>query len=259
MTIAESVGPRVALVTGGAGDIGLASERLLGAQGLRIVVADRVGADAAAAQLCEEGLDAYGVELDVTSEDAWAKTIGVIQQAHGGLDVLINAAGIEGEPGPLWEQSVEAFESVMRVNATGTFLALRACLPLLCARAGARAIVNVASTAGILGLPGMAPYVASKHAVVGLTRAAASEAARWGICVNAVCPGPTSGRMIESIERGVRPADPGRVRAIYEAAIPLKRYGHPSEIAAIVAFLASPAASYLTGAIIPVDGGMSAA
>jgi NAD(P)-dependent dehydrogenase (short-subunit alcohol dehydrogenase family) len=231
----------VALVTGAAGDIGSAVVAALAARGARVVGADRAPAD---------------VALDVTVPEQWAAVVAEIERAHGRLDVLVNAAGVEGAAGPLWTQEPEEFEAVMRVNATGTFLGLRAALPLLCQGGGA--VVNVASTAGILGLPGMSPYVASKHAVVGLTRAAAVEAARFGVRVNAVCPGPTAGRMMDAIEQGARPDDPARARAAYEAAIPLRRYGTAEEVAAMIAHLTSPAAAYVTGAVIPVDGGMSA-
>jgi NAD(P)-dependent dehydrogenase (short-subunit alcohol dehydrogenase family) len=231
----------VALVTGAAGDIGSAVAAALTARGARVIAADRTGAD---------------VELDVTSAAQWDATVAGIERVHGRLDVVVNAAGVVGPAGPLWTQSPEDFEAVMRTNATGTFLALRAVLPLMCERGGA--IVNLASTAGILGLPGMSPYVASKHAVVGLTRAAAVEGARFGVRVNAVCPGPTAGRMMDAIEHGARPDDPARARTVYEAAIPLRRYALPEEIASMIAHLTSPAAAYVTGAVIPVDGGMSA-
>lgn len=246
--------PEIALVTGGAGEIGSEVVRRLGARGARVLVVDRAQAIVeAVAGLRSEGLDVEAVALDVASPAGWEHALAGV----GHLDVVVNAAGVEGRSGPLWEQAPEDFETVMRVNATGTFLALRATLPLLRGRDGA-AVVNIASTAGILGLPGLSPYVASKHAVVGLTRAAATEAARWGIRVNAVCPGPTEGRMISSIEQGVRPGDPALVRERYEAAIPFKRYASPGEVADVVVYLTSPASSYVTGAIVPVDGGMSA-
>jgi NAD(P)-dependent dehydrogenase (short-subunit alcohol dehydrogenase family) len=231
----------VALVAGAAGDIGAAVVAALTARGAHVIGADRAPAD---------------VALDVTAPEQWEAVVAEIDRAHGRLDVLVNAAGVEGPAGPLWTTALEDFEAVMRVNATGTFLGLRASLPLMSKRGGA--IVNLASTAGILGLPGMSPYVASKHAVVGLTRAAAIEGARFGVRVNAVCPGPTAGRMMDAVEHGARPGDPARARTAYEAAIPLRRYATPEEIASTIAHLTSPAAAYVTGAVIPIDGGMSA-
>jgi NAD(P)-dependent dehydrogenase (short-subunit alcohol dehydrogenase family) len=225
----------IALVTGAAGDIGREIVRRLRDRGAEVLAADLEGAP---------------VVLDVTSPAQWEAVVAGVER----LDVLVSAAGVEGASAPLAEQSLEDFEAVMRVNATGTFLALRTCLPLM---ASGGAVANVASTAGILGLPGLSPYVASKHAVIGLTRAAAVDYAAAGIRVNAVCPGPTEGRMIAAIEQGARPDDPERARAIYRGAIPLHRYARPEEIADAVAYLTSPAASYITGAIVPVDGGMS--
>jgi len=247
----------VALITGAAGAIGGEVARGLAAQGMHVLIADRHGADAVAGGLREGGLAAQAVELDVTSSEGWEGMARMVRDEHGRLDVLVNAAGIEGTTGRLWEQSPENFELVMRVNATGTFLAMRSLLPIMCEAKGG-AVVNISSTAGVLGLPGMAPYVASKHAVIGLTRAAAIEVAGVGVRVNVVCPGPTTGRMMHQIERGARPDDPARAGAAYRAAIPLRRYADPVEVAATVLHLVSKGSSYITGAVVMVDGGMSA-
>lgn len=233
----------IALVTGAAGDIGAAVARELSDRGATVICADIEPGD--------------GVSLDVTSADAWAAALGAIEAEHGRLDILVSAAGVEGPSAPLWEQPPGEFMRVMEVNAGGVFLGMRHALPLM-QRTGRGAIVNVASVAGLVGVVGLAPYAASKHAVVGLTRTAAAEVARMGIRVNAVCPGPVEGRMIRAIEAGGRPKAPERLRAAYEAAIPARRYGLPGEIAATVAWLSSSAAAYLTGAAVPVDGGMSA-
>lgn len=249
--------PGVALVTGAAGAIGGEVARGLAVQGALVLVADRRGADAVAAGLRDGGLAAKAVELDVTSAEGWEATAQMLRDEHGRLDVLVNAAGIEGTSGRLWEQSPENFELVMQVNATGTFLAMRSLLPIM-REAKRGAVVNISSTAGVLGLPGMAPYVASKHAVIGLTRAAAVEVAGDGVRVNVVCPGPTTGRMMDQIERGARPDNPDRAGAAYRAAIPLRRYADPVEVAATVLHLASKGAAYVTGAVVMVDGGMSA-
>src|SRR2546422_2751117 len=250
----------LALVTGGAGDIGTAVARALAAVlDTTVLVADRDRADAEAAaeRLTADGVAAEPLALDVTSEKDWSRAADAIEGHAQRLAVVVNAAGVEGRQAPLWEQRPADFEAVVRVNLTGTFLALRTVLPIL-RRHGGGAVVNVASTAGILGLPGLAPYVASKHGVVGLTRAAATECARSGVRVNAVCPGPTVGRMIASIEAGAAPDNPGAAGDRYRAAIPMRRYAEPAEVAAVIVQLASPSSSYVTGTVVPVDGGMSA-
>lgn len=235
----------IALVTGGAGDIGRAVTAALHRRGAHVLAADLAPADPA------------HIALDVTSPQQWDELIDRIARDHGRLDVLVNAAGIEGPPGRLWEQAPNALAAVMAVNAGGTFHGMRAALRLM-RPAGRGAIVNVASVAGLVGIVGLAPYTASKHAVVGLTKTAAAELARTGIRVNAVCPGPVEGRMMGAIESGATPGDAGRARGAYEAAIPARRYGTPEEVAAVVASVSDPSASYLTGAIIPVDGAMTA-
>jgi NAD(P)-dependent dehydrogenase (short-subunit alcohol dehydrogenase family) len=149
------------------------------------------------------------------------------------------------------------FDAVMGVNVKGVFLGLRYVLPVMIGQKSG-AIVNTASVAGLMASPGMPAYVASKHAVIGLTKTAAGEVAQYGVRVNAVCPGPIDTRMIHSIEQQVNPGDPGAVGARYQSTIPLGRYGTPEEIANVVQFLCSDLASNVTGAQYVVDGGRTA-
>ena len=143
------------------------------------------------------------------------------------------------------------------VNVKGVFLGLRHVLPVMLKQKSG-AIVNTASVAGLVGTPGISAYVASKHAVIGLTKTAAGEVAREGVRVNAICPGPIDTRMIHSLEAQINPADPASVARRYQATLPLGRYGTPEEIANVVLFLCSDLASNITGAQYVIDGGRTA-
>jgi NAD(P)-dependent dehydrogenase (short-subunit alcohol dehydrogenase family) len=145
----------------------------------------------------------------------------------------------------------------MTVNVKGVFLGLRHVLPVMI-RQKRGAVVNTASVAGLVGSPGMPAYVASKHAVIGLTKVAAGEVARAGVRVNAICPGPIDTRMIHSVESMINPDNPAGVGTGYQASIPLGRYGTPEEVANLVQFLCSDLASNITGAQYVVDGGRTA-
>lgn len=239
----------VALVTGASSGIGRAAAVAFADAGATVVVSDvdEQGGEATVARILEGGGQAVFVAADVT--DA-AQVGAVVEQAvstFGRLDHAFNNAGIEGEPAPLHECSRQNWDRTIAVNLTGVFLCMQAEIPAM--RSGG-SIVNCASIAGLNGFPGLAAYVASKHGVNGLTKAAALELAAEGIRVNAVCPGAIDTEMIarvkveqpELIERTV-------------AAHPLGRLGRPEEIASTVVWLCSDAAAFVTGQTIAVDGG----
>jgi NAD(P)-dependent dehydrogenase (short-subunit alcohol dehydrogenase family) len=169
----------------------------------------------------------------------------------GPIDGVVHAAGIAGPAAPLREFDEAGFDQVMAVNARGTFLGMKYALPHL--RDGG-AIVNVASVSGIAGYPMVAAYVASKHAVIGLTRTGALEGAARGVRVNAVCPGPIEGRLMAAAGGGVS-YPPGEDPFL--KGLPLGRYGAPAEVAEVIAFLLSAAAGYISGAAIAIDGGLT--
>ena len=177
-----------------------------------------------------------------------------MEERFGGLGRVAALAAIEGAIAPVEEYDPATFDRVLAVNVRGVYLTLRHALPAL-RRVGAGSVVTVASQAGLRGVPGLSGYVASKHAVVGLTKGVALEAARDGIRVNCVCPGPTDTRMMRDIEDVVRAA--GGDPASFVDRIPVGRYGRPEEIAALIVWLLVDAPAFLTGAVLPVDGAMT--
>jgi NAD(P)-dependent dehydrogenase (short-subunit alcohol dehydrogenase family) len=173
----------------------------------------------------------------------------------GRLDILVNNAGIGGFIGPLVDYPVESFDRVMAVNARGVFLGMKHSAP---AMEDGGSIVNISSISGIGGGANTLAYTASKHAVIGMTKLAAIEFAPRRIRVNAVCPAPTATEMMFGLAREKSPDDQEGFRRSFEQTIPLGRYGEADEVAAAIAFLASEQASFSTGAVLTVDGGMRA-
>jgi NAD(P)-dependent dehydrogenase (short-subunit alcohol dehydrogenase family) len=251
---------KVALVTGGGNGIGRASALGFAARGAKVVIVDRdaTGGEATAGVVRQQGGEALFVEADVTSADSVRNYVDRAVKAYRRIDCFHNNAGIEGKIAPTAEYDDAVFDSVIAVNVRGVFLGLKYVLKQMLAQKNGGSIVNTASIAGLLGSPGMSAYVASKHAVLGLTKTASGEVARHGIRINAVCPGPIDTRMIHSVESQVDATDPKAVEARYQSSIPIGRYGTAEEVANVVLFLCSDLASNITGAHYVVDGGRSA-
>jgi 3alpha(or 20beta)-hydroxysteroid dehydrogenase len=247
---------RVALVTGAARGIGLAVVRQLAAGGAHVAGWDLPGADwRDAAQAA--GVHWLPLHGDVGSAPDWESHVAATRERFGRLDILVNNAGISGEIAPMADYDDAMFDEVMRVNARGVYLGMKHAARAMKGQGGA--IVNLSSVSGLGGGRFTVAYTASKHAVVGMTKLAASELASQRIRVNAVCPAPTGTEMMFEMERTQSPADPELVRRAMTRMIPLGRYGEPEEIAAAVCFLASDAASFISGVALPVDGALKAA
>jgi len=250
---------KVAVVTGAAGVIGTATIRLLTERGAKIVAVDRREQDLkAAVRELPASAEALVVAADVTQEDEVADYVRAASDRFGTIDVFYNNAGVEGEVKPITEYSLEAFRRVLDVNVVGVFLGLKHVLPVML-KQNKGSIINTASIAGLLGSPHIAVYSASKHAVVGLTKSVAWECTGTGVRINCVCPGLIDSRMLSAIFQGRFGGNaPPPMDKIVER-IPARRLGQASEVASIVAFLASDEASYVSGSAYTVDGGRTAA
>ena len=246
---------KVALITGGAGLIGSTAARVFAREGARVVLVDRDEGPLREAAGSIEG--ATAVVADVTQPDDVERSIATAAARHGGVDILLLNAGVEGVVKPIPEYPVERFDQVMQVNVRGVFLGLQYGMPALRARGGG-SIVITSSIAGLHGFPGAVAYVTSKHAVIGLMRVAALEGAADGIRVNTVNPAPIEGRMIRSLEEGLSPGATEQARQYMLTMIPFGRYGDAAEVAGLMLFLASDESRYCTGGVYSVDGGMSA-
>jgi NAD(P)-dependent dehydrogenase (short-subunit alcohol dehydrogenase family) len=250
---------KVAVVTGAAGVIGTATIRLLAERGAKIVAVDRREQDLkAAVRELPASAEALVVAADVTQEDEVADYVRAATDRFGTIDVFYNNAGVEGEVKPITEYSLEAFRRVLDVNVVGVFLGLKHVLPVMLEQ-NKGSIISTASIAGLLGSPHIAVYSASKHAVVGLTKSVAWECTGTGVRINCVCPGLIDSRMLSAIFQGRFGGNaPPPMDKIVER-IPARRLGQASEVASIVAFLASDEASYVSGSAYTVDGGRTAA
>ncbi|MGA0839385.1 MAG: SDR family NAD(P)-dependent oxidoreductase [Pseudomonadales bacterium] len=245
---------KVAVITGGAGGIGRAAGALFAAEGASVLLVD-MNEDALrdAVRAIGSNRVSYCV-ADVTRAADNETMFACAEERYGGVDVFLANAGIEGDVRSIVDYDEARFDQVIAVNVKGVFLGLKSAFPAM-ARRGGGSIVITSSVAGVQGAAGVAPYVTSKHAVIGMMRSAALEGAAQGIRVNTVNPSPVETRMMRSLEAGF---GPGNAAATYErlkASIPMQRYGQPEEIAKVMLFLASDDASWVTGSVYMADGG----
>lgn len=248
---------KIAIITGAAGGIGRATAELFVAEGARVVMVD-VDGDALGVIARPMGRAAVCVAGDVADPDTAKRAVAAATEQFGGLHVLFANAGIEGRIAPLVEQNFADVERVLRVNVLGVFNFMHHAAPKIAAGGGG-SIVITSSVAGVIGSSGLGPYVASKHAVIGLMKTAAIELAPARIRVNTVNPGPIDNRMMRSIEDQAAPEHGDVVKAAFTKQIPMGRYGANDEIAKLALFLASDESSYCTGGVFLADGGFVAA
>jgi NAD(P)-dependent dehydrogenase (short-subunit alcohol dehydrogenase family) len=246
---------KIALITGAGSGIGRAASRIFAREGARLLLADVVeeGGKQTLAMIHDTGGEAVFIKTDVSKPADVEAAVTKAVATYGRLDCAFNNAGIEGQRGMTHECGQENWDRVIAINLTGVWLCMKAEIALLLKQGRGGAIVNTSSGAGLVGVSGMPAYVAAKHGVAGLTRAAAIEYGRHNIRINAVCPGPIRTPMMARL-LGEQP----EAEARFARGGPLKRLGEAEEIGETVAWLCSDRASYVTGLPMPVDGGFLA-
>ena len=250
---------KVALVTGAGNGIGEAACLAYAGAGARVFAVDIDGESALATRdaIRASNGEAEAQRADVSQVEAVRAYVQAAIRRFGRIDCFFNNAGIEGVVASTMEYPEDVFDRVMAINLKGVFLGLKYVLPHMVEQ-GSGSVVNAASVGGVVGAPGLCAYSASKHAIIGLTRSAAAEVAQYGVRVNAVCPSAIQTRMIDSLAGMYAPEDPDSVRDQFIARNPTRRYGRPEEVAQVVLFLSSDAASFVNGEALMIDGGRTA-
>lgn len=250
---------KVVIITGAAGGIGATTARLFAEKGAKLVLVD----------LDQGGLQELVRTLNLPKDSCLIKTANVANEEevkayakeavakYGKIDIFINNAGVEGKVQSIMETTAENLDFVLGVNVKGVYFGLKHVMGIMNKQKGG-CIINTSSIAGFIGSPGLGCYVASKHAVIGITKTAALEGASFGVRVNAVCPGPVENRMMRSIEEGTLPGDAELVKQEMASTIPLGRYATNREVANLICFLASENAQYINGVCYRIDGGLGA-
>jgi len=248
---------KVAVITGGGAGIGKAAGKLFEAEGASVLLVDL---DAAALQSAAAEIGSNRVATcvaDISRPEDNQRMVATAVERFGGIDILLANAGIEGAVRSIVDSEVEMFDRVMAVNVRGVWLGLKYVMPEI-ARRGGGSIVITSSVMGVGGGANLAPYVTSKHAVIGLMRSAALEGAPLKVRVNTVNPSPVETRMMRSLEAGMAPGNAELVHESTRQRIPLGRYAEPEDIARMMLFLASAESEFLTGGVYMADGGWSA-
>lgn len=245
---------KVAVITGGSGAIGTATAKLFLEEGARVMLVD-INEEALKATVSQLGSENVSfIAANVTKSADVQKYVAHTVDTFGKIDIFFNNAGVEGTVKPVSEYSEEDFDKVIGVNVKGVWLGIKYVLPEM--NEGG-SIINTSSVAGLIGFNSMSAYVTSKHAVIGLTRTIAHEAAPRGIRVNSIHPSPVDNRMMRSLEEGYAPGQAAEAKKGFEAAIPMGRYATNDDIAKGVLFLASDDSKFITGSKLVIDGGMT--
>ena len=251
---------KVVVITGAAMGLGFATAREAAKEGAKLSLVDYNAELLAKAKTDIEAaypkVKIVTTVADVSDEAAVKKYVNDTIKAFGRIDGFYNNAGIEGRQAPLTEYDLTVFKKVIDINLTGAYYGLRYILPIMQKQEYGR-IVNVASVGGIRGVMNQTPYVATKHAVAGMTKNAALEYGRYGILTNAIAPGAILTPMVAEAFKQVNPEDPKQAEDVYAQANPTKRLGQPAEVGKLVVFLLSEDCSYVSGQVIAIDGGQS--